>query len=414
MTLPRKLPDSAVPWLRGAAIQRVFHALQKDGDEVRAVGGAVRNALLGEPIRDVDMCTTALPQQVIERAEAAGLKAVPTGIDHGTVTVISSGEPFEVTTLREDVETFGRHAVVRFGRDWAHDAARRDFTMNALYCGADGTIHDPLGGGLEDCLARRVRFIGRAEDRIREDYLRILRFFRFHATYGAGPTDDEGLSASVRLRDGLTQLSAERIGAEMKKILAVGACPPVIAVMEGTGILPLLTGGVARLASLAALKSLSDELPEAGSPILALACLTGFVGEDAGRIARRWRLSNQERSVMFRAIEGAASLLQASDPAAVLKAQMLAWGRETAQEALVLAHARTRSSARDEAGFAGLHELARSWDIPVFPVTGHDLITAGVPKGPALGSAMEHLRRLWAASDYRAAREELLAALPVE
>ncbi|MFN3498101.1 MAG: CCA tRNA nucleotidyltransferase, partial [Pannonibacter indicus] len=357
---------------------------------------------------------TALPQQVMERADAAGLKAVPTGIDHGTVTVISSGEPFEVTTLREDVETFGRHAVVRFGRDWAHDAARRDFTMNALYCGADGTIHDPLGGGLEDCLARRVRFIGRAEDRIREDYLRILRFFRFHATYGAGPTDDEGLSASVRLRDGLTQLSAERIGAEMKKILAVGACPPVIAVMEGTGILPLLTGGVARLASLAALKSLSDELPEAGSPILALACLTGFVGEDAGRIARRWRLSNQERSVMFRAIEGAASLLQASDPAAVLKAQMLAWGRETAQEALVLAHARTRSSARDEAGFAGLHELARNWDIPVFPVTGHDLITAGVPKGPALGSAMEHLRRLWAASDYRAARDELLAALPVE
>lgn len=413
MTLPRTLPDSAAAWLRGDAIQRVFEALQKDGGEVRAVGGAVRNALLGEPIHDVDMCTTALPQQVMERAEAAGLKAVPTGIDHGTVTVISSGVPFEVTTLREDVETFGRHAVVRFGRDWSHDAARRDFTMNALYCSADGTIHDPLGG-LEDCLARRVRFIGRAEDRIREDYLRILRFFRFHATYGAGPTDDEGLSASVCLRAGLALLSAERIGAEMKKILAVGTCPPVIAIMEGTGILPLLTGGVGRLASLAALKSLAGELPGARSPILALACLTGFVPEDAGRIARRWRLSNQERDAMFRAVDGSVALLLASDPAAELKAKMLAWGRETARDALVLAHARTRAADRDDSGFAVLHDLCRTWNIPVFPVTGHDLMTAGVPKGPALGAAMEHLRRLWAASDYRAAREELLASLPVE
>ncbi|WP_205470521.1 CCA tRNA nucleotidyltransferase [Breoghania sp. L-A4] len=190
----RSLADA--DWLNTRAIRKVFAAIERDGDAARVVGGAVRNALLDEPVADIDIATTASPQDVTARARAAGLKAVPTGIEHGTVTVISSGTPFEVTTLREDVETFGRHASVRFGRDWTADAQRRDFTMNALYVDSTGAIFDPIGSGYADCLARHVRFIGEPEARIREDYLRILRFFRFHAQYGAGAMDAQGCPRS--------------------------------------------------------------------------------------------------------------------------------------------------------------------------------------------------------------------------
>ena len=168
------------PWLRAPPLSDVLRVLDRAGEEARVVGGAVRNALLGEPLGDIDIATTALPDEVIRRAEAAGFKAVPTGIEHGTVTVVAAGRPFEVTTLREDVETFGRHAKVAFGRDWKRDAERRDFTLNALSAARDGTIHDYVGG-LADIAVRRVRFIGDPASRIAEDYLRILRFFRFHA-----------------------------------------------------------------------------------------------------------------------------------------------------------------------------------------------------------------------------------------
>ena len=215
---------SAPPSLKGAAwlkrpeTARVFAALAESGVETRAVGGAVRNSLLGLPVTEVDLATTALPQQVMALARKAGLKAVPTGIEHGTVTVIADGVPFEVTTLRRDVETFGRHATVAFTENWEEDARRRDFTLNALYAGSDGTVFDPLGG-YEDVVAGRVRFIGDAEARIREDYLRILRFFRFNAYYGKGPFDADGLRASVSLRGGMAQLSAERIAGEVRRLL---------------------------------------------------------------------------------------------------------------------------------------------------------------------------------------------------
>jgi poly(A) polymerase len=205
--------------LRHPRLRLLLEALNGDGEETRLVGGAVRNALLGRPVTDRDCTTTATPHVTMQRAEAAGFKPVPTGIEHGTVTVVVDGEPFEVTTLREDVTTDGRRAVVRFGRDFAADARRRDFTINALSVSRDGRLHD-YTGGVADLAARRVRFIGDARNRIREDFLRILRFFRFHAEYGEGEPDPAGLAAAVRERAGLAGLSHERIRTELLKLLA--------------------------------------------------------------------------------------------------------------------------------------------------------------------------------------------------
>src|SRR6201992_227934 len=212
-----RVPDDA-PWLCPGPAARVLALLGGEGSEARVIGGAVRNALLGAPSNDIDIATTALPDEVVRRARAAGIKSVPTGIDHGTVTLVVDGTPFEVTTLREDTETFGRHARVSFGRDWIGDARRRDFTINALSVGLDGVVHDYVGG-LEDIAARRVRFIGEASKRIEEDYLRILRFFRMHAAFGEGEVDRSGYLACIAGRAGLTTLSAERVRMEMLKLL---------------------------------------------------------------------------------------------------------------------------------------------------------------------------------------------------
>ena len=228
----RQLPSLAgADWLARHQTQAVFDALAAKGFAARAVGGAVRNALLGRPVVDIDIATPARPEQVIEAARAAGLAAVPTGLEHGTVTVIAAHVPHEVTTLREDVETHGRHATVAFTDDWAADARRRDFTINALYCSADGEVFDPLGA-YGDLGARRVRFIGEARERIREDYLRILRFFRLTAEYGAGPADAEGLGACVAERDGLARLSAERVRQEMLRLLAAPRAPELVRAMQ--------------------------------------------------------------------------------------------------------------------------------------------------------------------------------------
>ena len=221
---------SGAPWLQRPETQAVFAALAARNFAARAVGGAVRNALLGLPVTDVDIATTARPDEVVAAAEAAGLKTVPTGIAHGTVTIISGGSAYEVTTLRKDVETHGRHATVAFTDDWTADARRRDFTLNALYCSADGEVFDPLSG-YADLMARRVRFIGDAGERIREDYLRILRFFRFTAAYGEGPPDRPGLDACVRERAGLAILSGERMREEMLRLLAAPRGPSSMAVM---------------------------------------------------------------------------------------------------------------------------------------------------------------------------------------
>jgi len=228
---PARVLDA--PWLNSGPAARVLELLNGGGEEARVVGGAVRNALLGVPIGDVDVATTAVPDEVVRRAREAGIKSVPTGIEHGTVTLVADGQPFEVTTLREDTETFGRKARVSFGRDWIGDARRRDFTINALSVGIDGVVHDYVGG-LDDIAARRVRFIGEAGARIEEDYLRILRFFRIHAAFGVGEVDRNGYRACISARAGLATLSAERMRMEILKLLvADGAVGAVVAMTDG-------------------------------------------------------------------------------------------------------------------------------------------------------------------------------------
>src|ERR1700726_4342861 len=240
------------PWLTSGPTARVLGLLNGNGEEARVVGGAVRNALLGIPTGDIDIATTALPAEVIRRARAAGIKSVPTGIDHGTVTLVVDSQPFEVTTLREDTETFGRKAKVAFGRDWMRDAERRDFTINGLSVDAAGFVHDHVGG-LDDIAARRVRFIGDPNQRISEDYLRILRFFRIHAAFGAGEPDRAAYLACIRNRAGLAGLSAERLRMEMMKLaVAAGAAGAIAAMAEGGLLLPIL-GGVAYTGPFAAM-----------------------------------------------------------------------------------------------------------------------------------------------------------------
>ncbi len=275
----------------------MFAALAAPGVETRAVGGAVRNALLGLPVTEIDLATTALPEQVMALARQAGLKAVPTGIEHGTVTVVADGVPFQVTTLRRDVETFGRQATIAFTEDWEEDARRRDFTLNALYAGSDGAVFDPLSG-YADVVGGRVRFIGDAEARIKEDYLRILRFFRFNAYYGKGPLDADGLAACVRLRGGLDQLSAERVAGELRKLLVAPQAMRAVEALFDYGLLTQLLGSVPRLMRFGRLAAAEDALGLAPDAALRLAALAVFVPEDAERLAARLRLSNAEQAVL--------------------------------------------------------------------------------------------------------------------
>src|SRR4029079_11278759 len=241
MTVVRRLDDA--PWLRSGPAARVLGLLNGDGEEARVVGGAVRNALLKIPIGDIDIATTALPDEVMRRAKAASIKSVPTGVEHGTVTLVIDSHPFEVTTLREDTETFGRKAKVSFGRDWVRDAERRDFTINGLSVDAEGRVHDYVGG-LDDIAARLVRVIGDPDQRIEEDYLRILRFFRIHAAYGAGEPDRAGYLACIAGRAGLSSLSAERLRMEMLKLRVADGAGAAVTAMADAGLLLAIVGGV--------------------------------------------------------------------------------------------------------------------------------------------------------------------------
>ena len=402
-------------WLGEPALQAVFDALEQEGDAARVVGGAVRNTLLGVAVSDIDIATTAEPATVIRRVEAAGLKAVPTGVDHGTVTVVSEGRAFEVTTLREDVETHGRHATVRFGRDWQHDAARRDFTMNALYAARDGTLFDPVGG-LPDLHARRVRFIGEAERRIREDYLRILRFFRFHAQYGEGEPDAEGLAAVTRLKDGLTGLSAERIGAEMRKLVAARGAVATLEAMAASGVMPQVLVPRVGLAPFAALRALDALCANTRAPALALAALSEGGEAELDALADRLRLSNAERRRM-KAARLAADLARmkswdAGPQAVRLVALELLYrhGREAATDGVLLAAAEAGRAA-DDAALRALLAAVTALDIPRLPLSGGELTKAGVAPGPKVGEGLRLAETRWIESGFSLDRVALISAV---
>src|SRR6266436_1171870 len=291
MSNARVLDDA--PWLKSGPTARVLELLDSNGEQARVVGGAVRNALLQIPIGDIDIATTALPDEVIRRAKAAGVKSVPTGIEHGTVTLVVDAHPFEVTTLREDTETYGRKAKVAFGRDWVRDAERRDFTINGLSVDADGVVHDHVGG-LADIAAKRVRFIGDASQRIAEDYLRVLRFFRMHAAYGAGEPDRAGYLACIDGRAGLSSLSAERVRMEMLKLLIAEGAAVAVQAMADAGLLLPIFGGVAYTGTFAAMIAAERALGLPPNAVRRLAALTVAVTEDARRVSARLRLSNAE------------------------------------------------------------------------------------------------------------------------
>jgi len=391
------------PWLTEKPLAQLLAVLDRDGEEARVVGGAVRNALLGLPHGDIDIATTALPAEVMRRAEAAGFKAVPTGFEHGTITVVIAGRPFEVTTLREDVETFGRHATVKFGRDWKRDAERRDFTMNGLSLSADGEVHDTVGG-VADLNARRVRFIGDAATRIAEDYLRILRFFRFHAYYGEGHPDAEGLHAAIAARAGLEQLSRERVRMELMKLLLAPHAVGALAVMAEAGLLGALIGGVPYLASFSNTAKVEVAAGLAPDSTRRLGALAVWIAEDAERLWRRLRLSNAEHERLA-AVDGWWRVSPAMSEAAA-RELIYRVGPEYFTERVLLAWVRSDAKAND-AQWCALATLPQRWNAPVFPIKAADFIARGVEKGPLLGAALERAEKAWVAAGFPLERRAL-------
>jgi tRNA nucleotidyltransferase/poly(A) polymerase len=379
--------------LRRPALARVLAALDGAGEETRLVGGAVRNTLLGRPVSDLDLTTTALPAETIRRAKAAGLKAVPTGIEHGTITVVTEGTPFEVTTLREDVETDGRHAVVRFGRSFEADARRRDFTINALSLDAGGWVHDTVGG-LADLEGRRVRFIGEPRQRIREDYLRILRFFRFHAEYADGLLDAEGLAAAIAERDGLAILSAERIRTELLKLLGARRGLDAVASLSESGLLQRLVGGVAELGRYARAALFQPERPD---PILRLGALLVATPEDALRLRERLRLSNAEWERLDRYAKVVARLRSAEEAldAAELRRLAVAFGATPLVEGLAILAGEAIPQLSAEGDEQRRLYAAGAEAAPVFPLTGRDLVRRGMTPGPEIGRLLAEIRQAW-------------------
>ncbi|MEZ5674113.1 MAG: CCA tRNA nucleotidyltransferase [Thalassovita sp.] len=374
-------------WITDPATQKVCAMLQAGGHQAFFVGGCVRNALIGTGVADIDICTDAHPDRVMELAAAAGLKPVPTGIDHGTITVVSGGIPHEVTTFRRDVETDGRRAVVAFSDDIQEDAKRRDFTMNALYSRADGTVVDPLGQGVADLQRRHVRFIEDPEQRIREDYLRILRFFRFYAWYGDPDEglDSEGLAAVAENTEGLAQLSVERIGAEMRKLLSAPDPAPALAAMQACGVLTRILPG-ADATQLAVLVHLEGGIPPA--PMRRLACLG-----DA-QAATHLRLSNAQARELAHLREGLESTLNLPEIA-------YRQGMDMAVNVALL-----RAVAFEMPLVLNRDELAQAAAVQ-FPLTGKDLMPDYA--GPALGAKLKELERAWIESGFALDRAALLA-----
>ena len=373
-------------WLEAPNLAAVIDALSGDA---LFVGGCVRNTLLSQAVADIDLTTPLHPDEVVRRLDAAGLRSKPTGVEHGTVMAISDGEGFEITTYRADVSTDGRRATVRFSTDIAEDAARRDFTMNAVYARRDGTIIDPLGG-LPDVMARRIRFINEPRDRIREDYLRILRFFRFTAWYGGDEgIEPEGLAACAELGDGIARLARERIGAEMKKLLAAPDPGPALAAMSASGVLMRCLAGAepALIAPLVHVEGLADVTPDWRTRLAALG------GED---VAERLRLSRAEA----RDLETIATAQGAGSPPA--QAAHL-FGMAAARSAALLGAATGSSEGIDQLE----SDLARG-AAARFPVKAAALAKAGIAPGPAMGEALEAARTAWLTSDFALGEADLV------
>jgi poly(A) polymerase len=384
---------SGAAWLSTGGLPRLLSVLDCDGEEARVVGGAVRNALLEMPIAEIDVATTAVPDEVVKRVTAAGFKPVPTGIEHGTVTVVIDKHPFEVTTLRKDVETYGRHAKVEFGRDWKADAERRDFTINALSVTRDGAVYDYVGG-VDDLGQRRVRFIGDPAKRIAEDYLRILRFFRFHAAYGTSDHPDaSGLTACIAGRDGLDQLSRERVRMEMLKLVVAPHAVPTLISMTDAGLLLRVLGGVSYLASFENMAKVEVAIGAEPNAVRRLGALAVSIPEDAERLWQKLRLANNEHERLASMGEswGRISPLYGEKAA---KALLYRLRPQNFTDRVLLGWARSSASAHDSE-WRALAMLPLRWTAPVFPLKAADFMKRGVQQGPALGVALAAAEQAW-------------------
>jgi poly(A) polymerase len=364
--------------------------------DARFVGGAVRNAMLGAAVADIDIAVPMPPSEAMARLAARDIKVIPTGIDHGTVTAIAGNKVFEITSLRRDVETDGRRAVVAFTDDWAEDAARRDFTINALYAAVDGTVFD-YATGVEDLIAGRVRFVGEASARIAEDYLRVLRLFRFHAWYGKGEIDADGLRAAADAREKLQSLSAERVAKEMLRLLEAGNPAPVLRVMAATGILSLLLPGALQLPRLEQLCRIDADNFFARDAVLRLAALLPDDVAAARACANALKLSNADRTRLEQiagddAIPGNLS-------AAAARRLLYRIGPARLRDKVLLAWAAGQKSAM---AWRLLLDMAANWQRPQFSLTGRDVMAAGVPEGPQVGAVLGAVEDWWIAGDFAA------------
>ena len=388
------------PWMLTAESKAVVAALTAKGALARFVGGAVRDTLLERPVEDIDLATPEPPERVMELLVAAGIKAVPSGFDHGTVTAVSGDHHYEITTLRRDVETDGRHAQVAFEGDWLADAGRRDFTCNALYLDLDGTLYDPWQGRA-DLLAGRVRFVGPAEQRIKEDYLRILRFFRFYAHFGRPPIDAAALAACRQARDQLATLSAERVAAELLKLLAAQNPGPALSVMSDCGILGELLPEARRLWRLAGLVGLDSEDPD---PLRRLGALLAVDGIGAEDLARRLKLSRAEGE-RLRAL--AETTLESNLDAAGGRQALFRLGLERFGDAAYLRWAERPEDKR----WPPLLALAKDWTTPVLPIDGSDVLALGIAPGPQVGRLLAAIEDWWLNGDFQADRQACLEKL---
>jgi poly(A) polymerase len=387
-------------WMTAPATVAVMDALAAAGGEdcARFVGGCVRNTVVGRPVDDIDIATVLTPEETTEALKAAGLKAVPTGIEHGTVTAVSGGKPYEITTLRRDVATDGRRAVVAFTDDWAEDARRRDFTLNALYARRDGIIFDPTEEGVADAKAGRIVFVGEPEQRLHEDYLRILRFFRFLAWYGKAGPDAAGLAACAKLKDKLPSLSAERIAKELLKLFAADDPRAAVELMLKAGVLEMVLPEPINIERFNGLVAIEAEQLFETDAVLRLAALLPDDQLVATRLAETLRLSNADRDRIVAALSPTPALKSWMSPREIRRA-VYRLGPQAFRDRAKLAWARAdRTSVTPQ--WRGLIALGEGWAAPAFPLTGEDVMAAGAPKGPMVGQVLREVEDWWIDHDF--------------
>jgi len=404
MSLPARLDPARQLWMNSEGVLRIFAAITQSGGKLRFVGGCVRDALLGKCVGDVDLACDLPPEKSVEIFKAANIKVSPTGIEHGTITAIADHKGYEITTLRRDVETDGRHAKVEFTGDWQADAARRDFTMNALYADPDGTVHDYFNGR-DDLAKGLVRFIGSPEDRIKEDVLRILRFFRFHAWFGQGPADAAGLKACRDLAPSLPQLSVERVWREIAKLLAADNPAPAWRLMIDHQILPHILPEATNITRLENLLISEKKFENPTSNLARFAALLPQDAEAAGKIAQKLKLSNRETAHLQALATLPANLRGKLDPIP-FRRMLYEYGPELCREAALLLAAEDRAADLEPA-----LTTAAAWEKPVFPLKGEDLLKIGLAPGPKVGETLRALEEWWASRDFRPSRQECVAAI---